>query len=201
MNRLIASFAACLLFPLAAFADPAEDKIEKIAKAMGGYNGVERDDSKKGRPVIVVKMQNAKSIPVDVCKQLAELKYVQKVFFTGSPITDEGVKELIPLGKTLYQLDLGGTKVTSESLKHVAQMPNLISVSFMDTAVGNNNLKELQSLKKLTHLYLSRTKITPAGFDDLATLKTLKDLYLVENRLSKEEYIELRKKMPKTLVR
>lgn len=199
MNR-VALLLAFVVDPMSAPADEIDDKIEKIAKAMGGNNGVERDTSKKGRPVVVVKMQYARAIPVEVCKQLAELKSVQKIWFTGSPLTDAGVKELIPLGKTLQFIDLNGTKITSESLKHVAQMPNLYSLAVTDSAVGNENLKELQSLKKLTHLYLSRTKITADCFDDLATLKGIKEIYLVETKLKKEEVEELRKKMPQTRI-
>lgn len=200
MKRFVLSFAAAMLVPISASADAIDDQIEKIAKSMGGNNGVERDDNRKGRPVVVVKMQLARRIPVDVCKQLGQLKNVQKIWFTGSPVTDDGVKELIPLANTLTLLDLNGSKITSESLKSLSQLKNLTSLAITDTAISDDNLKELQNLKKLTHLYLSRTKITDACYDDVAGIKSLKELYVVECRLPKDAVAELKKRMPKSAV-
>lgn len=104
-------------------------------------------------------------------------------------------------GKPVVQVNLWGTKVNDEGLKHVSAWPSLQSLVLFDTritddglavisrlpdlrsldvryayAVGNNTLERVKRLPKLTCLWMSATRITDAGLKHLEHQESLQRL-------------------------
>ena len=66
-----------------------------------------------------------------------------------------------------YQLDLSGTSITDEDLKEILPLKYLVILKLTDTTISDEGLKELTSLKYLHHLILDRTLITGEGLKAL----------------------------------
>jgi internalin A len=107
---------------------------------------------------------------------LKHLPNIQTLNLTGTEVTDEGLKELVPLQKLVafYVSE----KVTDAGLKELAALNGLSYVWLNDTQVTDAGLKELANIKKLNNVNLSGTRVTDAGLKELATLKPLQLLYL-----------------------
>ena len=108
--------AACvLLAAVPLYADEAEDQAVKAVEKLGGM--VIRDDKDPERPVIEVKLYDAKVTDADL-KELAALKALRTLDLCVSKVTDANLKELATL-KGLQELDLDGTLVTDAGLKEL----------------------------------------------------------------------------------
>jgi internalin A len=88
------------------------------------------------------------------------------VVLQGSDVTDETLKELAPL-KGLSTLSLRETKVTDSGLRELAQFKALIFLNITDTNVTDAGLKELAAIKQLASLSMYRTKVTETGVAEL----------------------------------
>lgn len=78
---------------------------------------------------------------------------IEKLFLTGNPITDKGLKSLSIL--PLEELDISYTAATGSGLKHL-QKPELLKKLNMDNAfVTNEALNALKSLRNLDDLSVS----------------------------------------------
>ncbi len=118
--------------------------------------------------------------------RLAKLPVPAQAFglsFTGTQVTDEGLKGLAGL-KSLQVLYLAGTQVTDAGLKELAMLKSLQVLDLYKTQVTDAGLKELAALKNLQFLDLNRTQITDVGLKDLAGLNSLQLLYLANNKVT-----------------
>jgi Leucine-rich repeat (LRR) protein len=111
------------------------------------------------------------------------LSTVEKLELSGSKITSQGLRHLAGLTK-LYMLHLDGTQVGDDGLAHLARLHGLGVLSLDNTRVTDSGLVQLQRMPQLERLYLNGTLITDAGLAHLATLKNLKELSLVETQIS-----------------
>lgn len=88
------------------------------------------------------------------------------VVLTGASVTDATLKELAPL-KGLSTLSIRNAGVTDEGLKELAQFQSLTLLNISDTNVTDAGLKELGTFKQLISVTLYRTKATEAGLAEL----------------------------------
>ncbi len=80
--------------------------------------------------------------------------------------------------RTLQKLELAGSKVSANGLKHLTGLPNLYILHLADTDVTDDGLVHLSELHNLGILSLDNTKITDAGLASLAPLKRLERLFM-----------------------
>jgi internalin A len=85
----------------------------------------------------------------------------------------KGLLAKLPAPAAAFGLDLGGTPLTDESAKELAEFKNLQSLNLGFTQVTDAGLKELARLENLHMLGLDTTKVTDAGLKKLARLKNL----------------------------
>ena len=100
------------------------------------------------------------------CDAVSELKHIQSLVLTETPLTDQGIARLVPRLRDLEALYLVGTQVTPRSAKTLSDLPSL------------------------TILDLSRTSFD-AGFDQIARLPRLEWLLLRENDLGSSDLMPL----------
>jgi cytochrome c peroxidase len=81
-------------------------------------------------------------------------------------------------GKPVITVNLHGTKVTDDDLKHFKALPQLQKLNLGWTQIGDAGLEHLKDLTKLQRLVLDNTKVTDAGVKHLKGLTDLEYLNL-----------------------
>lgn len=122
---------------------------------------------------------------------LRGLNSVEKLEISGSKVTSQGVKHLAGLTK-LYMLHLDGTQVGDDGLASLVRLHDLSVLSLDNTRVTDAGLAQLQQMPQLERLYLNGTSITDAGLAHLAKLENLKELSLVETNVSDAGLVHLK---------
>jgi hypothetical protein len=86
------------------------------------------------------------------------------------PFKDEdldGMIDHLNVFSRFEQLDLSGSKVTDDGLRHLKGLRSLKILNLSNTAVSDEGLARLQGISTLRELELVRTKVTKAGVDEL----------------------------------
>ncbi len=96
---------------------------------------------------------------------------------SGSNVTDEGLRHLRGSG-ALKSLDLRFTEVTDEGLEHVGGLGNLQRLDLWRTVIGNAGLEHLAGLTNLQELNLAATKVDDDGLKHLKGMSKLEILNL-----------------------
>jgi internalin A len=174
-----------------------EEKAVKAIEALGGR--VTRDETLPGRPVVEVDLIETNAQDSDL-KILKELKGLQHLYLSDTPITDAGLKDLKEL-KELQTLFLDGTKITDAGLKELKELKELKGLKTLflwETQITDAGLKELKGLG-LQKLYLiGNLNITDAGLAELKELKGLRGLWLDSPRITEAGLKDLQQALPKT---
>ena len=135
--------------------------------------------------------------PIGVGSPLLEVRYLAESVASG----DDELKELAPLRQHLAKLDLGRTKVTSQSLAFLATFPRVTRLDLRGTQVSDTQLEKLVSMRNLGYLNLVGTQVGDAGLRKLAKCKSLRELYLWNSKASARGINSLGKQLPKVKVR
>ena len=102
----------------------------------------------------------------DLRERLNPPEHVTVLLLGGTEVTDEGLKTLANYNQ-LEWLDLMATRTTDAGLAHIAGLKNLRELWLTDTAVTDDGLAHLSGLTKLERLVVEGTKITPEGLAKL----------------------------------
>lgn len=102
----------------------------------------------------------------------------------GKGFGDAQLEQLLPLNENVRHLDLSGTSVTDDGMRHVAMFTRLSKLQMSRTSVGDAGLARLGSLSELEYLNLYGTAITDAGLGTLKALPKLTRLYLWQTAVS-----------------
>lgn len=135
--------------------------------------------------------------PIGVGSPLLEVRYLAESVASG----DDELKELAPLRQHLAKLDLGRTKVTSQSLAFLATFPRVTRLDLRGTQVSDTQLEKLVSMRNLGYLNLVGTQVGDAGLRKLAKCKSLRELYLWNSKASARGINSLGKQLPQVKVR
>lgn len=103
---------------------------------------------------------------------------------TAGQVTDDTVKELLPLAPHIAWLDLSKTGISANALQWIAQMPALTELNLGQTAIDSQALKDITQLQSLERLNLSLTSVDDSILDDLLSMPTLKRVYLGGTQVS-----------------
>ncbi len=111
-------------------------------------------------------------------EQLVQLKYLKRLSFDDSSITDEDVKKLIALPH-LAQLHLNSChKLTDRCIDSIVQMPALIRLDLNEDKFTAEAIGELYKNKTLESISLIRTRANDKTLSKLSRLKLLSYLQL-----------------------
>jgi internalin A len=103
-------------------------------------------------------------------KMFATFKNLTGLDFSGSELTDEGLREVAKL-KSLTSLGLAGTEVRDAQLKELVPLSNLTKLDLaFCPLLTDAGMKELTALKTLVNLNVSATKVTDSGVKELQTV-------------------------------
>ena len=109
---------------------------------------------------------------------LAKMKNLRRLNLLGTLITDEGLKHLSGLTE-LEDLDLYGVKVTDSGIEHLSKLKKLRRLNLLGAQISDASAGILSGFEELRELNLYRSRITNAG---LAKLHRLRNLELLDLR-------------------
>lgn len=89
---------------------------------------------------------------------------------TGSNITDEGLRHVAHLS-LLRKVYLGDTDVTDAGLDHLSQIATLETIAIPDSDVPDRGLMKLIALPKLEYIQAWNSSITPVGKQEFERMK------------------------------
>ena len=129
------------------------------------------------------------------------LSYVANLQLTdlnlsGSRITSEGLKYLSSM-TSLRTLNLSGTQIDDEGVAHLASLTNLRTLLVTNTSITDEGLKHLRGLHGLRFLSLTWTAVTEEGIHELLRqLPELDELAVAPNQISEFKLNELKTAIP-----
>jgi hypothetical protein len=96
----------------------------------------------------------------------------------------------------LKSLDLSGSPITDDSLKHLEALSNLETLTLSLTPISDKGLQHLKTLKRLEELNLAATDVRDEGLDQLTNFPKLKKLYLTRDLIGDDAVHKLQKSIP-----
>ncbi len=118
----------------------------------------------------------------------------------GEDAGNDQLLQLAPLADQVTWLNLAGTGVDDDGLKHLSQLQNLTSLHLEKTRVGDAGLAHLKTLDHLEYLNLYDTRVNDGGLVHLERLKRLKQLYVWETQVSRAGAERLKDSLPGVVV-
>lgn len=134
-------------------------------------SGIEFDDRRK-RFQLFKEFRNANANLEEGDNSLAQIgrrsrhEMVSAIKFTPNKNQEQSY-ELIEGLPNLELIQLSGSNITDDELRHVSGAMRLRLIGLNDTAITNEGLKYLADLPELETIYFQRTKITQEAVDDL----------------------------------
>lgn len=104
--------------------------------------------------------------------------------YASETVTDAHLEALAPLAEHVTWLNLAGSAVTDEGLRHVGRLTRLTELHLENTGVTDAGLAHLSGLKHLEYLNLYGTNVSDAGVEHLKTLPNLRKLYLWKTKVT-----------------
>ncbi len=114
----------------------------------------------------------------------------------GEEAGDDRLSKLAPVADQVTWLNLAGTNVGDEGLKHLSPLKHLTRLHLEKTRVGDGGLAHLKNLEHLEYLNLYDTRVSDAGLVYLEKLKGLKELYLWRTQVSQKGAERLQASVP-----
>ncbi|HEY1785014.1 MAG TPA: PDZ domain-containing protein [Pirellulales bacterium] len=112
---------------------------------------------------------------------IGRLSQLRILVLRNSSITSiEGIEGL----DQLWELDLNGSRITDEGLKHVGQLKSLTLLNVANTAITDEGVEAISKAALLERLILSATQITDQGMQHLARLRKLEELQLHDTKIT-----------------
>ncbi|WP_111670440.1 c-type cytochrome domain-containing protein [Algoriphagus litoralis] len=94
--------------------------------------------------------------------------------------------KLAPFKNRIAYLDLSGTKISSEIINSIVELPNLTVLKLNETAISGSNLGALTALAHLKLLYMNNTTFTLREIQMLAKSQSLKKVFAFDTPAAKE---------------
>jgi uncharacterized membrane protein/mono/diheme cytochrome c family protein len=126
--------------------------------------------------------------------------YLSANFVAVDSLTEKDLQLLIPLKKQLIQLKLGNSNITDANLETIAGLSSLTGLFLEKTAITDKGIMLLKNILQLQYLNLVGTKVTAKGLESLKDLKNIRQIYLYQTTISGNDWSNLKKIFPKTLI-
>lgn len=138
------------------------------------------------------------SLGINNLNALTHLTHLKRLYIDSMHVSDEDMADIASL-KTIEDIEIASTDVTSSGVNHLSQLINLHTVSLRSYPSDSPNLvgvgdKGIEFIKELPHLsavYLQGQRITKEGAMTLSQNKHLKDVQLPNNDIDDEGAIAL----------
>ena len=99
-------------------------------------------------------------------------------------VTDDTVKQLLPLAPFIAWLDLSNTRITSDTLQWINKMPVLVELNLRHTDIQAEALMPLARHESIERLNLSQVSLDDTVVETLLKMPSLKRVYLWESQVS-----------------
>lgn len=133
----------------------------------------------------------AAQINGDALADLSQVPHIQELDLGGTNIGDNAVRHVGSL-RNLRTLNLCGTEVTDDGLSVLSSLGRLKKLDLRETRAGDGAIEAASACMNLDTLLLSQTNVTDAGVAHLLTLPKLRVLVLDSTSVSDESLKFLR---------
>ena len=167
-----------------------------ILSINASFLSAQENSNKKGESEAIKKIQNAggRVQRISAADESIEISFA----LSDKPVGDDQIASVRSF-KNVIWLNLAGTKVTGEGLKHIAKLP-LQKLHLEKTSIGDDGLKHLKELKDLVYLNLYDTQVTDAGLKHLKGLKNLRNLYVWKSKVTATGMKQLNQALPQLTI-
>jgi hypothetical protein len=117
-------------------------------------------------------------------KYLLPLKNVKVLYLSGCDVTDEGMSRLIHLPLQILSID--GTQVGDTGVTILSKIKSLISLDLGDTGVTSKGVSSLQDMPSLAIINLSGDKVADDAVQYLSHVKSLRVLDLADTDVTEK---------------
>ncbi|CAL1516380.1 hypothetical protein [Chitinophaga sp. MM2321] len=105
--------------------------------------------------------------------------HMERLNFRRYHVDDEGILKMVGVVRSVYQMDLDGTDITNEGIRHLTQLEKIQELRLKNCkGIDNGCLEFLYQIKGLELLYLGGSGITVDGLSGISCLKDLKSFYI-----------------------
>ena len=122
-----------------------------------------------------VKAWKAKGLKIMPVAEGSNLVVINAVNYPS--FNDQDVQDILRIKENIVQLKIGGTAISDQGMKSIAQLPLLHRLHLENTAVTDVGLTHLNSLKNLMYINLVGTAITDKAVALLREIPQLKHVY------------------------
>lgn len=122
--------------------------------------------------------------------KLCAMPSIRSLDFSGSSISDEGMKHVTDSGLRSLRLN-SCTQVTSKGMVHLKLCPKLVNLEIRGTDVGDVGLVHISRVGSLRSLKIGDRNITAKGIKSLRRLKKLTWLELYPTNIDDEGLVAL----------
>ena len=119
-------------------------------------------------------------------------KSIFKIDLHGTKVTDADLAFLENLTE-LRALDLRLTQITDAGVVHLRKLKNLQTLNLFRTQLGDAGLAQLNKMRQLETLLVGGTKVTDAGLINLRRFSKLKKLSLFQTQVSDAGIVHLKR--------
>ena len=134
---------------------------------------------------IGINLNNNRIIDDAEPSRLSELQHIENLNLNGTTISDEGLRHLSGL-TSLRHLHLWQTRVTNDGLDHLKDMQELRTLNLSATKIGDGAVEKLVGLKNLTSLDIAAVPLTDAGIEPLQKMPWLGRISLSQTAITDE---------------
>lgn len=118
----------------------------------------------------------------------------------GTEITDDSLRHLSGMTNLEWLLDLRETQITDDGLHYLSGLTTLDHLVLSDTQITGDGLRHLSGMTGLESLYLDNMQITDDDLKHLSGLTNLGNLWLVNTHVTDEGERILQKALPNCLI-
>lgn len=112
-----------------------------------------------------------------------KMPMLQELNLGYSRVSDRSLRSIATMS-SLKSLSLQKDGVTAAGISRLAEMPSITDLNLKETKIGNEALAAFSKSKTLSAINLAKTKVTDAGLTSLLSMRNLRKLDLSETAIT-----------------
>ncbi|PQO33478.1 hypothetical protein C5Y96_11610 [Blastopirellula marina] len=158
---------------------------DQLLQSIASLEGLERLD-----------LAGTKQVTAEGLKSIVSLDQLKVLSLRSADVSDD-MLEVIGQMKPLVQLNIAGSAVTDQGIRHLAGLQNLVVLHISNCkSLTDESLKSVGELKKLQYLYAQGTQFTDEGLQYLHEMPRLTNVSLYGSKHTRHGIQLLRDALP-----
>lgn len=117
--------------------------------------------------------------------RLSKMRFLRELDLAGTNVNDDALRHVRNLTR-LERIDLSGTSINGRLLDQLQGLNRLEELNLRDTSVGNIGMKHIERITSIQMLDVGQTNVSDRGVASIAELPNLSRLSLDQTRITDE---------------